>query len=900
MTPGDRRFSAVHRGRTYLFRGPDEQQRFISDPDRYATLRFGPIMERVVNAMSAGKGGGGLDLAGGKVVDMPNEYEQWLEAQRSDWASQHRVDLTVTSVKAPHLAISIAPQGLKIVAVSESWDSDSWNHVTLTDLQSALAAEPGKFSIASLQPTVRPFGIPLAELVKAPSGLRYVVTRARGETFVFQTRKGDLGLMQVVGFTDDPRGIRLRYKLVQRPTSPAAEFKAFLGPWKVARIQKGDAAGSSWRGDEWGEINFDHLSRVVFDEHYCRFQEMEEGIDCTLEWRFNPTTVPKTIGLHAQSSPAGPGVLAALGVYELQGDQLKICLAKYSPVLQSEQRPSGFTIRPNSGEILLTLERYQPSEDEKAFQGRWNVVSQSDSGKAVPKKELEQRYFEAFDVYAYLRDGSNNKLFPRDIAGGLFVLDPTTEPKTITISGFEPDSTGGFKTDENNNYKKQRLVGIYKFDGDHLTIAYRTNGPRPEKFESTPGSGVTLLVLERPRQESVANADEVGTQRQPSAKGPEVNSAKPATFRTVPITRGDIAATITATGTIEPEEVVDVGAQVAGQIVKFGDEPRGKGKAIDYGSPVEKGTILAQIDPAIYKARVEQAQAGFERAKAELTLAQVKREPDEVAKKAAVAAAEAAVAQSRVALEEAKRDLDNTSIKSPCKGVVIDRRVNVGQYASPEKSASLFLIAKDLQKLQIWASVNEADIAKIHKGMAVDFTVDAIPKEVFHGTVADIRLNAAMTQNVVTYTVVVEIKRPTSDKASDKGDSPIFADAKIGTVPNSKLLPYMTANLRFQIEQHKDVLLAPNAALRWKPRPEQSISAVPTKQDGRTTNPFVPQLRRNSSPPTLSALYVVEPGGKRVRPLGVKTGITDGELTEVSGPDVKEGMEVVVGEEPPR
>ena len=130
--------------------------------------------------------------------------------------------------------------------------------------------------------------------------------------------------------------------------------------------------------------------------------------------------------------------------------------------------------------------------------------------------------------------------------------------------------------------------------------------------------------------------------------------------------------------------------------------------------------------------------------------------------------------------------------------MIIDRRVNVGQtVVSAMSVSSLFLIAKDLRHIQVWASVNEADIGRIHEKMPVTFTVDAYPNEIFHGTVYQIRMNATMTQNVVTYTVVVD---------TDNSDL--------------RLYPYLTANLSFQVEQHPNVLKVPNGALRWKPRPQ--------------------------------------------------------------------------------
>ena len=328
----------------------------------------------------------------------------------------------------------------------------------------------------------------------------------------------------------------------------------------------------------------------------------------------------------------------------------------------------------------------------------------------------------------------------------------------------------------------------------------------------------------------------------------------PSSFRTVPVKRGDLSITISATGTLEPEEVVDVGAQVVGPILNLGPDPRGatdpafKDKKIDYGSPVDEGTVLAQIDPAVYKANLNQAQATLLRAKcdlgqfnahrnqaeAEFNRAQKLRaisiknvsptgdrlsamsEPIkaisdsdydlakanyEVAK-SNVEVGEATVAQAQAALSLSETNLGYTTIKSPVKGTIIDRRVNVGQTVVSSLSvSSLFLIAKDLRKIQVWASVNEADIGRLKVGLPVNFTVDAYPNDVFRGNIAQIRLNATMTQNVVTYTVVIE---------TDNSDM--------------KLLPYLTADLKFEVDSRKDVLLVPNSALRWQPSSADQIA----------------------------------------------------------------------------
>ncbi|MDP2758122.1 MAG: efflux RND transporter periplasmic adaptor subunit, partial [Desulfurivibrionaceae bacterium] len=250
-------------------------------------------------------------------------------------------------------------------------------------------------------------------------------------------------------------------------------------------------------------------------------------------------------------------------------------------------------------------------------------------------------------------------------------------------------------------------------------------------------------------------------------------------YRTAELKRGDLLVTISATGTVEPEEVIDVGAQVAGRIVSFGKDA--KGKTVDYGSVVEAGTVLARIDDSLYGADVAQAEAqllsskaGLQKAKADLNqaeqnwkraqvlgssqaLSQATYESYESAQKTAlaqVAVSEASIRQAEAALARAQRNLGYCTITSPVKGIIIDRRVNTGQTVVASLNApSLFLLAKDLTRIQVWVAVNEADIGRIHPGLPVTFMVDAFPGETFRGEVGKIRLNAAMTQNVVTYTV---------------------------------------------------------------------------------------------------------------------------------------------------
>ena len=385
-------------------------------------------------------------------------------------------------------------------------------------------------------------------------------------------------------------------------------------------------------------------------------------------------------------------------------------------------------------------------------------------------------------------------------------------------------------------------------------------------------------------------------------------------FRTVAVKRGDLEATISATGTVEPEEVVDVGAQVSGIISTFGKDKYGK--MIDYGSPVEVGTVLARIDDSLYSAAVKAARALLQQAKAnkisadanvlqmKAKLLQAQQDWDRAQKlgpsealaksaydqykasyevgKANLAAAEASVEQTKASVEQAKAGLDSAqvnlgycTIKSPVRGVIIDRRVNIGQTVVSSMSAtSLFLIAKDLKHIQVWLSVNEADIGSILIGQSVTFTVDAFPNRLFHGEVGKIRLNATMTQNVVTYTVEVNTKN------------------QEGT-----LLPYLTANAKFKIGRRDGVLLVPNAALRWSPMPAQ-IAREARHQDRVHAGPSGADRERvhgDGSAPHIRGTVWVEQG-KFVRPVHVNIGMTDGMVTEVEDKDLTEGLQVVVGE----
>ena len=414
------------------------------------------------------------------------------------------------------------------------------------------------------------------------------------------------------------------------------------------------------------------------------------------------------------------------------------------------------------------------------------------------------------------------------------------------------------------------------------------------------------------------------------------------TFRTAKVARGDLLVSISATGTLEPEEVIDVGAQVAGQILTFGKDA--DGKTVDYGSHVEAGTVLAQIDDSLYKAQAAEANAQVQQAKAALQVAnanlqeakaklyQAQRDWDRAQKlgpsealaqasfdsyksayetaqanvavsEASILQAQASVTQTEAASQRAKRNLDYTTIRSPVKGVIIDRRVNTGQTVVASLNApSLFLLAKDLTRMQVWVAVNEADIGKIHAGQPVTFTVDAFPGQSFKGEVGKVRLNASMTQNVVTYTVEI-----------------------VTDNPSGRLLPYLTANVQFELDRRNNVLMVPNAALRWTPSSDQmapqsrdmagaqaadprQVSGPSPNPPSATTAPPVPTGGRNpkakgSQPRSASngetgrgILWALE--GKYVRPVPVQVGQSDGSMTEVQGPGLTDGLEIALGVQP--
>ena len=393
-------------------------------------------------------------------------------------------------------------------------------------------------------------------------------------------------------------------------------------------------------------------------------------------------------------------------------------------------------------------------------------------------------------------------------------------------------------------------------------------------------------------------------------------SSQEIAFRTAVVERGDLIQTVEATGTLEPEDVVDVGAQVVGRIKSFGPDPRGeidpafKNKSVDYRSEVKEGTILAVIDDAVYLAQRNQARAAFERAKADLVqmearLAQADAEWQRAQRlrtlsvkgisatgkgegvqirgisdadfvlaksnyqvaKANIEVGKAAIAQQQSALDLAETNLGYTIIKSPVEGTILARRVNIGQTVVASFNApSLFLIAKDLRRMQVWASVNEADIGALKVGTPVSFTVDAFPDDTFHGVVEQVRFDASMTQNVVIYTVVVSTNN---------------ADLK--------LLPYLTADVTFEVNRRDDVLTVPQGALRYEPRPELIVAGPESDVTTSKTDDA------KASADNQGVVWVRR--GNGVTPVEVTLGASDRSRVEVTGGELEAGMEVVLGEQ---
>jgi HlyD family secretion protein len=332
-------------------------------------------------------------------------------------------------------------------------------------------------------------------------------------------------------------------------------------------------------------------------------------------------------------------------------------------------------------------------------------------------------------------------------------------------------------------------------------------------------------------------------------------------YRTQPARIGDVTQVVSANGTLNPVVLVNVGTQVSGTVKKL---------SVDFNDRVKAGQVLLELDPALLEAQVRLDEANLASARATLDLAVVNEarsntlwSQDSIAKQAldtavqARKSAEAAVAQAQAQLAKDRTNLGYSVIRSPVSGVVVNRAVDLGQtVAASFQTPTLFQIAQDLSKMQIDSSFAEADIGGIKVGQRVQFTVDAFPERSFNATVKQVRLNATTLQNVVSYDVVVAVDNP-----------------------EQILMPGMTAYVNVEVAQRKDVLLVPNAALRFRPAEAGEVAARGKAQSRG-------EMRTGT-------IYVLEGGSLRAVP--VRMGITDGRVTEIASGDLKVGDLVIVG-----
>lgn len=388
-------------------------------------------------------------------------------------------------------------------------------------------------------------------------------------------------------------------------------------------------------------------------------------------------------------------------------------------------------------------------------------------------------------------------------------------------------------------------------------------------------------------------------------------SAEEINYRTEKVTRGDITVVVRATGTLNPVKTVQVGSQVSGIISKI---------YVDFNSQVREGQIIAQIDSTFLAASVKEAEANYERALAQSNEAyrNLKR-TEELFKKNLVSQAEmdaaqtsyetslAQLKQAQASLDRAKVNLRYSIIRSPIDGIVISREVDVGQtVAASLQAPKLFVIANDLKKMQVEANVDEADIGNVKIGQKVTFTVDAYPGVEFEGTVTQIRLAPQMVQNVVTYTVIIEVPNP-----------------------DMKLMPGMTATVSILVDRREEVLRIPALALRFQPPADvvekaekelmekfKSADSLNKRHNSDSTNSnFEPRGSIGNPPGNFARMREFFQGGSsgnksrqiqriwvkdekgNIRPTIIRTGISDNRYVEVIGGRINEGDEVVIGME---
>ena len=342
-------------------------------------------------------------------------------------------------------------------------------------------------------------------------------------------------------------------------------------------------------------------------------------------------------------------------------------------------------------------------------------------------------------------------------------------------------------------------------------------------------------------------------------------------YRLQPVTMGDIEQNVTANGTINPVSLVNVGTQVSGRVKKI---------YADYNDRVKQGQVLLELEDELFKAQIAQSLGNVKNNEASLELAKANElrmrslfEKEYVSKQEldqSVQALKSAEAQLSTTRAQLKRDQTNYSysiIKSPVSGVVVDRVVDVGQtVAASLQTPTLFKIAQDLSKMQINTSFAEADIGRIQVNQTAKFNVDAFPNKNFEGVVKQIRLNPTNTANVVTYDVVISVDNP-----------------------EQLLLPGMTAYVNINFAKHDNVLLVPNAALRYRPKNEELNLAMKKdkKPDDNASKTKTDDLGSGK-------IYVLR--NNKPEMIRVKTSITNGKFTEIISSDVKPNEFVITAD----
>lgn len=348
------------------------------------------------------------------------------------------------------------------------------------------------------------------------------------------------------------------------------------------------------------------------------------------------------------------------------------------------------------------------------------------------------------------------------------------------------------------------------------------------------------------------------------------------------VTQGDIEQAVSANGTINPVTLVSVGTQVSGRVSKL---------YVDFNDKVEKGQVLLELDDALFTAQIAQSQGNVRNAEASVELAKANEarirslfEQEYVSRQEldqsvqALKSAQALLETTKAQLQRDKTNLAYSIIRSPVSGIVIDRQIDVGQtVAASFQTPTLIKIAQDLSKMQIDTSFAEADIGNIKVGQRAKFSVDAFPNLNFEGVVKQIRLNPVTTSNVVSYNVVISVENP-----------------------DQILLPGMTAYVSIVFAKHDNVMLVPNAALRYRPKTENGADGAGKPANGSRANQGAGKGSRRKPAEVANAgglghgkVYVLQDGKPLLRE--VKVGITDGKLTEIISDTLRPGDQVITG-----